>query len=96
MPDVEVHRPERQSDQRIGEETQAVEKGERRPQDRPGQAGKERERREISEQDVLEHVEAEELLAERMHRAHERDQENRDPGCEERDPPARYRRPAGA
>ena len=88
MPDVEVHRPERQGDQRIGEEAQAVQEGERRPQDRACQPREQRERREISEQDVLQHVEAEELFAERMDRADERDEEQRDAGREESDPPA--------
>ena len=47
MPDVEVHRPERQGDERIGEEAQAIEVRERRPQDRPRQPCEERERREV-------------------------------------------------
>ena len=96
MPHVQVHRPQRQRDQRIGEEAQVVEESERRPQDRPGQAREKCKWREISQQDVLQHVKAEELLAERVHRADERDQEDRDSGREEGDPPDGNRYPPGA
>ena len=73
-----------------------MQEGERGAHDRPGQACEERERREISQEDVLQHVEAEELLAERVHRAHERDEEDRDPGRKECDPPTRHSSPPGA
>src|SRR5207245_11355988 len=61
-----------------------------RREDRAANGRQQRQRREISEQDVLEHVEAEELLAERMDRRDERDEEQSDPRREEADAPARH------
>jgi hypothetical protein len=80
----------------MGEKAEAMHEGKRRPEDRPGETGQKRERREVSEQDVLEHVEAEELLAQRVQRTDERAEEDRDPGSEERDPPTGNHGPAGA
>ena len=82
VPDVEVDRPERQRHRGVGEHAQALDGAEReqRPQHRPGEAGEQAERREVADQDVLEHVEAEELLlADRGDRRGEGEQEQDDP-----------------
>ena len=76
VPDVEIDRPERECDERVGEHPQSLDRPERqqRPQDGAGRAGEQAERREIADQHVLEHVEAEELLlADRGDRRRERD-----------------------
>ena len=50
--------------------------GEHRPQNRAGQPGDDAERREVAEQEVLDHVERERLLlAERRDRRDERDRD---------------------
>ena len=78
VPEVEVGGPDRQRHERVREHAQALDRAEReqRPQDRAVQPGEQRERREVAEDDVLEHVEAEELLlADRRHGRGEREQE---------------------
>ena len=58
VPDVEVDRPERQRDQRMGEVAQPVEPADReqRLQQRPGQAEHDQERPQVAHQQVLDHV----------------------------------------
>ena len=80
----------------MGEKAQAMHEGKRRPQDRPGEPREECKGRQVAQQDVLDHVEAEELLAERVQRTDERGEEDHDSGREECDPPARNHGPAGA
>ena len=88
VPDVEVDRPERQRDQRMREEPQPVQEGEHGPQDRPCQPREKRERREVAEQHVLQHVKAEELLTERVHGADECYDQQRDARAEHDDSPS--------
>ena len=65
------------------------------PEERAGEPGEQAERREIAEQEVLRHVEREELLlADGRDRRRDRDDEERDPEREERDAPAGNRLPA--
>src|SRR5205823_11324701 len=76
------------------EEAKPLDRAERehRPQHRPGQPRDEAERREIAEDDVLEHVhELEVLLAERVDRGVERNHDQRDSEPEEELPPAVHR-----
>jgi hypothetical protein len=94
VPDIEVHSPDRQRDDRIREEAQRVHERERRPQDRSREPGEERERRKVAEQHVLQHVEAEELLADRVNGRDKRDEQECDAGRKEPDPPAGDRRSA--
>ena len=96
VPRIEVERPQRQCNQGVREEAEPMQEREHRPEDRPCETRKERQGREVAEQDVLEHVEAEELLAEGVQRAYERGEKQHDPAREESDPPAGYGRPAGA
>ena len=59
-------------DERVREHTQPLHdgKGEQRSGDRAGQPAEERERRQVADQDVLDHVEREQLvLADRLDRA---------------------------
>ena len=88
MPEVEVRRPERQGDERVREQAQRL-----RPAEREHAAGgsarsarRAAERREVAEQDVLEHVEGEELARSpnACDRRDEREEHERDPGREER------------
>ena len=68
------------------EDAQLPEHGQRehRPQERTGQRGDERERREVAEQDVLDHVDGEQvLLAVRVDRRDECDEEQDDRQPEE-------------
>ena len=91
VPEVEIDRPERECDERVGEHPQTLDRPERqqRPQDRACRAGEQAERREIADQHVLEHVEAEELLlADRGDRRREREQQERDSDREDEHPPA--------
>jgi hypothetical protein len=58
----------------------------RRPEDPLRQRERERDRREVGDQQVLDHVERRELLAEPVDRADQRDEQQRDPGPPERRP----------
>ena len=76
MPHVEVDRPDRERDEGVREDPERMDETEDRPEDRPVQTGEHRERRQVAEQDVLEHVEAEELLlAEDVDRRDEREED---------------------
>jgi hypothetical protein len=79
VPDVEVHRPERERDERIGKETQRIEVLEDRTEDRSREPREQSKRGQIPEQHVLSHVEAEQLLAECMDRGDERGEQRQDP-----------------
>ena len=97
VPEIEIRRPDRQRHDRVREHAQALDGPEReqRPQHRPREPGEQAERCEVADHDVLEHVEAEELLlADRSDRGGEREQEQHDPQPEEEDPVAGHRRPA--
>ena len=62
---------------------------------RPGQPGEQAQGREIAEQEVLRHVEREELLlGDGRERRGDRDDEEQDPEREERHSPAGHRLPA--
>ena len=91
VPDDEVHRPERQRDERMGEEAERPDRahGEDRAEQRAGEPGDDAERPEIAEQQVLDHVEREGLLfPERGDRRDERDGDEKDAEPEEgRAPP---------
>ena len=90
MPDVEVD-PRAAAPPRVREHPQALDRAEReqRPQHRPVQAREQAERGEVADQDVLDHVKAEELLlADRGDRGGERDEQEHEPEREERDAPA--------
>ncbi len=98
MPEVEVHGPDRQRHERMGEEAEPVDRLQREhgPEHGPGQAGDEAERRQVAEDHVLAHVDEEEvLLAELVHRGVERDHDEGDPEPEQ-ELPARRHRPAAA
>src|SRR5438094_927593 len=78
VPDVQVDRPERQRDQRMGEDTPPLDEAElqHRLEQWPVQPGDERERSEVAEQDVLGHVGPQELLlAEGIERRGQRENE---------------------
>ena len=57
------------------------------PQDPLGQREREHDRRQVGEQQVLDHVEGRELLAEPVERRDERDEQRRDPDRPQRQPP---------
>ena len=89
MPEVEVGRPHRQRDERVREHTQALDELElqHRTQDRPRQPDHEAQRREVAQDDVLEHVHEEEmLLAEVVDRRVEREDDEPDSRPEARLP----------
>ena len=97
VPEIEIRRPDRQRHERVREHPQTLDGPEReqRPQHRPRKPGEQAERCEVADQDVLEHVEAEELLlADRSDGGGEREQKQRDPQPEEKDPVAGHGRPA--
>ena len=94
VPDVEVERPERQRDERMGQDAQPLDhlEAKHRAKDLAGQPEHEAERREVAEDHVLRHVEEEEmLLAERVDRRVEREHDERDAGPERGAAPTRHR-----
>ena len=94
VPEHEVRRPDRERDERVREDAQAHHAGQRedRAEHRAGEPGEQAQRREIAEQQVLRHVEREELLlSDDRDRRRECDHEEREAEGEERDPPARHR-----
>ena len=93
VPDVEVERPQRQCNQRVPEHAQAPDHGQRqhRAQDRPRQARDHEQRREVADDDVLDHVDEEELLlAEGVDRRHHDEEEECQPAPEAPHAPARH------
>ena len=91
MPEREVRRPDRERDERVREHAEPHDAREReqRAEQRPGQPGEQAERREVAEQEVLDHVEREELLlADLGDRRGDGDDEEQDPEREERDAPS--------
>src|SRR6266571_3903646 len=81
------------------EHTERVDRADRedRPQDRASQPGDDRERGEVAEEHVLDHVEAQELLlTERVDRRDERDEDESEPRPERPHAPARNLGPARA
>ena len=65
VPDVQVDRPQREGDQRMGEHAQAIEEADaqdRRDQ-RAGEAEHDQQRRDVAEQQVLDHVHVQQFLA---------------------------------
>ena len=97
VPEREVRRPDRERDEGVREHAQAHDsrKREHGAEQRPGQPGEQAQRREVAEQEVLRHVEREELLlGDGCERRGDRDDEEHDPEREEADPPPRYRLPA--
>ena len=107
MPDVEVDRPERQRDERVGEVAQPAEPADRqqRLQQRPGQAEDDQQRAEVAHQQVLGHVGEDQLVvdvAERRDEARSRSasrpaaKQTMAPGRAPADPPARERQRAAA
>ncbi len=64
VPQDEVRRPDREGDQRIREHAESHHAGKRehRSEERSGQAGEEAQRSEVADEEVLRHVEREELL----------------------------------
>ncbi len=91
MPEREVRGPDRERDEGVREHAQAADRadGEERAQQRPVQPREREERREVDQEHVLEHVEGEVLLAERVHRRGDRDEQRPEPRGERRQPPAR-------
>jgi hypothetical protein len=97
VPEIQIGRPERQRDQGVREHPQPFDRPEceQRPEERPREPGEQAERREVADQDVLQHVEAEELLlADRRDRRGEGEHEEQDPGGEQEHAPHRQRRAA--
>jgi hypothetical protein len=91
VPKHQVHRPERESDEGVREDAQPHDprKREQRSEHRPGQPGEQAERGEVADEEVLGHVEREQLLlADPRDRRRDRSQEEHEAECEERDPPA--------
>ena len=70
VPEHKVVSPERQGHRRMGQKAEAVDpvEAQQRLKHRPRQPDHEAERREIADQDVLEHVHEEELGGERVDR----------------------------
>ncbi len=98
VPDVEVHGPQGKGDERVREHAQAAHgpHGEQRPQDGTGEAGDDAERREVAEQQVLDHVKGERLQGELFERPGEGDDEQEDAEPEDDGLPDRQRRPSPA
>ena len=97
VPEDEDRRPERERERRVREDAQPLDRAQReqRPQQRPGQPCEQAERREVADDDVLEHVEEEELLlGEGGDRRGERQDEQNEAEGEHRDPRAGHGRPA--
>ena len=97
VPEKEVHRPDGQRDERVGEEAQGSNRphGQNRTQKRAGQPGDDAERPEVAEQEVLDHVERERLLlAEGRDRRDERNRDERDAEAEQEGAPASHGRAA--
>ena len=97
VPEREVRRPDRERDERVREHAQPHDAREREhgAENRPGQPGEQTQGRKVAEQEVLRHVEREELLlGDRRQRRGDRNDEEHDPEREEADPPTRYRLPA--
>ena len=65
VPDVQVDRPQREGDQRVREHAQAVEEpdAQDRRDQRPGQAEHDQQRGDVAEQQVLDHVHVQQVLA---------------------------------
>ena len=90
VPEDEVRGPDRERDERVREHAQAhdARKREHGAEERPGEPREQAERREVADEQVLRHVEREELLlADLRDRRGDRDQQQRDPEREEPDPP---------
>ena len=98
MPDVEVDGPQRQRDQRVGEELQPVDgpDAQDRREDRPGEAEDEQQRGDVAEQQVLAHVGDEQLLGEVVERADEGHEHDHEAAVEADLPPRRRRPPLAA
>ena len=97
VPEDEVRGPDREGDERVREDAEPHHsgQGENRSQHRPCEPGEQAERGEVSEQQVLRHVEREELLlADLRDGGRDGDDQERDPEGEQRDAPARHRLPA--
>ena len=93
VPEVEVERPERQGDQRVGEDLEPVEEADRedRLQQRPGQAEDQQQRGDVAEQQVLAHVGDDQLLGDVADRAREGDGDRQQAGAEADLAPERHR-----
>jgi hypothetical protein len=98
MPDVEVHGPQWEGDERVREHAKTAHgpHREQRPQDGAGEAGDDAERREVAEQEVLDHVKGERLQGELFERPGEGDDEQEDAEPEDDGLPDRQRRPSAA
>ena len=70
MPQVEVERPQRERDERVGEDAQAVEEADAQDgrQQRAGEAEHEQQRPEVADEQVLDHVHPEQLVGQRPRR----------------------------
>jgi hypothetical protein len=81
VPDVEVDGPQRQRDGGMREHPQPPQLAHRqqRLQDRPGQAEDQQQRADVGDQQVLDHVHREQLVADGADRAAQRDQDQRQP-----------------
>ena len=84
MPDVEVDRPHRQRDGRVGEHAQAVERtdAQHRRQQRAGEAQHDQQRPDVGHQQVLGHVGRQQLAGDVPERREQDDDDQRDAGVE--------------
>jgi hypothetical protein len=98
VPDVEVGGPQGQGDERVREHAETPHRphGKQRPQDRAGETGDDAERREVAEEQVLDHVKRERLQGQLLERPSERDDEQDDSEPEEDRLPGGQRRTAAA
>ena len=97
VPEHEIRRPDGKRDERVREHAEAhdARQGEDGAEDRAGEAGEEAQRREVAEDEVLGHVEREQLLlSDGRDRRRDGDDEEGDSERVERDPPPRHRLPA--
>ena len=93
MPDVQVHRPQRQRDERMGEVSKPPEPParEQRLEKRTGEPQDDEERADVADQQVLRHVAEEKLLAHVRERREKRRRSEQQPSREAEDPPRRDR-----
>ncbi len=96
VPEDEVESPEGQRNGGMGQEAKLVDEPEpeQRLQHRTGQADDETERRQIADQNVLEHVHEQELGREGVDRRDQREQDERKAEPEDQTPPGGHRRAA--
>ncbi len=92
VPEVEVDRPQREGDERVGEDLEPVEGADReeRLQQRAGQPEDDQQRGDVADQQVLDHVGEHQLVGDVADRAEERDRDRQQAGAEAELAPERH------